>query len=244
MSKPDKWEAVRCFRHGDFIKLFRHRWGHVLPDDDAGRGDLWLLTTNASLARKEPKKKMRHLIEVWAPWMTSEEADAYVEHVWGLDFYQRLKTARELGEQLGLTNAEREALKIRQFKPVDMTDEELADQRKAKSRERRKRVRDSSGRPSRETYLAKFESGQRPWEALSIHRRTWERRRARAVLSDAIILTTVASLPAASSSGEAERGFQAGALSEDRAIQATKAGEVDREGSSSKRMRTRLRHAG
>ena len=37
MSKPDKWEAVRCFRHGDFVKLFRHRWGHALPDDDAGR---------------------------------------------------------------------------------------------------------------------------------------------------------------------------------------------------------------
>ena len=242
MSKPDKWEAVRCFRHGDFIKLFRHRWGPVLPDDDAGRGDLWLVVCNASLARKEPQKKMRHLIEVLAPWMTAEECEEYVKHVWGLDFYQRLMTGREIGESLRLTNAEREALKIRQFKPIDMTDEELAEQRKAKSRERRKRVRETSGRPSRETYLAKFESHQRPWEALGIHRRTWERRRA--ALSDAIIVTKVASLPAASSSGESERGFQGGAEDKGRSIQVTKTGEVESQQSGSHDLRQRLRHAG
>ena len=77
---------------------------------------------------------MAHVIEVWAPWMTPDERAAYVQHVWGLDLYQRIQTARELGEQLGLTNATREALKLWRFLPIDKTDDELAEQRAAKRR--------------------------------------------------------------------------------------------------------------
>ena len=36
----DKWELIRRLRYGALLKLLRHRWGHVLPDDDAGRDDL------------------------------------------------------------------------------------------------------------------------------------------------------------------------------------------------------------
>jgi len=32
-------------------------WGHVLPDDDSGRDDLWLLVTNVSLAAAETRKE-------------------------------------------------------------------------------------------------------------------------------------------------------------------------------------------
>ena len=115
----DKWELIRRLRYGALLKLFRHRWGNVLPDDDAGRDDLWLLVTNVSLAAAEPKKKMHHVIEMWAPWMSEEERSAYVKHVWGLDIYERTLTALELGRRLGLTNAEREALKLWPFLPID-----------------------------------------------------------------------------------------------------------------------------
>jgi hypothetical protein len=64
MSGDPKWELIRRLRYGALIRLFRHRWGHVLPDDDAGRDDLWLLVTNVSLAAAEPEKKMRHVIGV------------------------------------------------------------------------------------------------------------------------------------------------------------------------------------
>ena len=166
VGKVAKWERVRRFRYGCLIRLFRHRYGYHLPDDDAGREDLWLLLQNVSLAPAGSDKK------------------------------ERTPTARELGERLGVTNAEREALKLWQFKPVDKTDEELAEQRRIKSRERRKAAREKLGRPSCDVYLAKFESKQRPWEALGIHRRTWERRRA--ATSDAIIVSKVESLTAAS----------------------------------------------
>jgi hypothetical protein len=134
---------------------------------------------NVSLAISEPEKKMRHVIAVWAPWLSEEAAQERIEFLKLLTIYERTPTARELGERLRVTNAEREALKLWQFKPVDMTDDELAEHRKAKAREQRKAKRQL---PSREVHLAKFESSQRPWEALGIHRRTWERRRARAAL--------------------------------------------------------------
>src|SRR6516225_12214834 len=115
---PD-WEQVRRLRYGALRKIFHHRYGYELPDDDAGRDDLWLLVSNASLAQAEPEKKMRHVIEMWAPWMTAEEQDAYVKHVYGLDICERTQTGKEIGKRLGLTNAEREWLKLWPFRPID-----------------------------------------------------------------------------------------------------------------------------
>ena len=195
VGKVAKWERVRRFRYGCLIRLFRHRYGCQLPDDDAGREDLWLLLQNVSLASAGSEKKVRAAIEIWAPWLSKEEARERIEFLGVLTIYERSPTARELGERLGVTNAEREALKLWQFKPIDKTDEELAEQRRLKSRERRKAAREKLGRPSRDVYLAKFESKQRPWEALGIHRRTWERRRA--ARSAAIIVSKVESLTAA-----------------------------------------------
>jgi hypothetical protein len=129
-ESAERWERIRRLRYGALLRLFRHRWGHVLPDDDAGRDDLWLLVTNASLAVAEPQKKMRHVIEMWAPWMSSEEREAYGTHVWGLDRYERIQTGEEIGKRLGPTNADREALKLWPFKPIDRTDEELAELKK------------------------------------------------------------------------------------------------------------------
>jgi hypothetical protein len=94
VSTPD-WECVRRLRFGAMLRLFRDRWGHILPDDDAGSGDLWALVCNASLACKEPEMKMRNVIELWAPWMHADEREAYVKHVWGLDIYKRTPSAKE-----------------------------------------------------------------------------------------------------------------------------------------------------
>ena len=79
--ETDKWETVRRLRFGALVKLFRYRWGYVLPDDDAGRGDLWELVTNVSLAPAAADKKIRCVIETWAPWMQADEAAAMVSHV-------------------------------------------------------------------------------------------------------------------------------------------------------------------
>jgi hypothetical protein len=176
-TEAAKWELVRRLRYGALLGLFRHRYGHILPDDDAGRDDLWLLVTNVSLAAAEPEKKMRHVIEMWAPWMTPEEREAYVEHVWGLDIYQHIQTAAELGKRLGLTNAEREELKLWPFLPADKTQEEFAKLIKVRKRARCARKRREKGVQTREAYLAELASRPKPWIAEGISRRPWERRR-------------------------------------------------------------------
>ena len=172
-----KWETVRRLRNGALLKLFRSRYGYALPDDDAGREDLWLLVMNVSLAATEPEKKMRHVIEVWAPWMSVEEREAYVQHVWGLDKYERTSTGREIGQRLGLTNVERERLKLWPFKPIDATDEEIAERRKTRKRERLAQKRREKGIRTRADYLAGLASKPKPWEAEGVSRSNWYRKR-------------------------------------------------------------------
>ena len=200
------WETVRQLRYGALVKLFRHRWGYVLPQDDAGRDDLWLLVTNVSLAAVEPQKKMRHAIAVWAPWIEPEEAAAYVELVWGLDIYERIPTAQELGRRLRLTNAERLLLKLWPFKPIDATDAELAEQRRARRNERRRAKR---GR-TRAEYEAASLTKQRPWQAEGISRGTWYRRRAKSSETSAgpTIVFTAVTTPVSSLADRLKKGIQ------------------------------------
>jgi hypothetical protein len=239
-----KWELIRRLRYGALLRLFRHRWGNELPDDDAGRDDLWLLVTNVSLAAAEPKKKMRDVIEVWAPWMSAEEREAYIKHVWGLDIYERTPTALELGKRLGLTNAEREALKLWPFRPIDKTEEEIAEQAKARERERRAHNRRERGVRTREAYLAELASRPQPWIAESISRRTWERRR-KGVSADQrsmsqgeseIIVFKQRTHVASPSMGNLRKeGFHGGVLSKSLRI---KAREMETNASSSPELRT------
>ena len=175
-----KWEIVRRLRYGALLKLFRYRWGYELPDDDAGRSDLFELMLNLSLAPAAVKKKMACAIETWAPWMQPDEAKEMVCHVNRLTIYDRIPTARELGNRLRLTNAERERLRLWPIAPFDKTDEELVVQRKARERDRREKKRRQRGIKTREAYLASL-SKRRPWEAEKVSRSTWYNRGKRAL---------------------------------------------------------------
>ena len=223
----DKWELIRRLRYGALLKLFRHRWGHVLPDDDAGRDDLWLLVTNVSLAAAEPQKKMHHVIEMWAPWMSEEERSAYVKHVWGLDLYQRVQCGEQIGRLLGLTNAERQALKLWPFKPIDATEEELEKQRKARRREKRRAKREAKGVRSRDVYLAEMAAKPKPWIAGGISRRTWQRRRLSQGMVPIIVSKQVTDL--ASPSSVEQRGSHEGVLAEKHQLEPMESEKMDKE---------------
>ena len=98
---------------------------------------------------------------------------------WGLDIYERSLTALELGRRLGLTNAEREALKLWPFLPIDKTEEELAEQSKARERERRARKRRAKGVRTRKAYLAELARKPKPWITEGISRSAYYRKRKR-----------------------------------------------------------------
>jgi len=197
---------------------------------------------------------MRHVIEMWAPWMSPEEREYYVQHVWGLDIYERTETGLEIGKRLGLTNAERETLKLWPFLPIDKTAEQIAEQAKARERERRARKRRERGVRTRKAYLAELASRPKPWIAEGISRRTWERRRK----ANPDITQGVSGDQRSVSQGESEiivfkqrthvaspnmgnlrkEGFHGGVLSEDLTIQATEGVEVGTNASSSPEHRT------
>jgi hypothetical protein len=96
-----------------------------------------------------------------------------------------------------LTNAEREALSLWPIKPVDKTDLELAEQRKAKSRNARASKRRQRGVRTREQYLAELASKPKPWEGSGLSRAQWYRRKRDEVVtqrrrgSDATIVVKV-----------------------------------------------------
>ena len=71
-------EKLRRLRYGCFIRLFRHRYGHHLPNDDAGTDDLWLLIQNVSLVPFDWERRVRNTIETWAPWMSADDIEARV----------------------------------------------------------------------------------------------------------------------------------------------------------------------
>jgi hypothetical protein len=175
-------EALRRRRLGDLKRVLRSRYGHTLPDDDAGRDDLELLLDVVSFV-PNARYRMKNIIQTWAAWMSTNESYELVEHVLRKPRYLRKIKAAQLGDRLSLTYREREALGIRTIRPGDLTPEQFEERRKekrkAKKRALKERARRKAGVKSRIVYLATSLSRQKPWQREGISRRTWERRRAR-----------------------------------------------------------------
>lgn len=167
-------ETMRRLRLGNLRRLFRDRYGAVLPDDDAGRSDLYELLLPISVG-PHPDIKMPSAIEVWAPWMKQGETDALVEHIHRTPLCERKPTSKQLGERLRLTVTERQRLKLWTIRPYNMDKEELAAWRKANARARMRRLRQKRGSRSRTAYLAQSKSRQKPWEKAGVSRATWYR---------------------------------------------------------------------
>jgi hypothetical protein len=166
------------------VKLFRHRYGRHLPNDDAGTDDLWLLIQNVSLVPYDADRRVRNAIETWAPWLSADEVEARINFVMNLTTYERWPTAKELGIRLNVTNDERAALGLWWLKPVDMDDDELEAWRKQRKRERQAASRKARGRRTRAQYLADMKAKPKPWEAEGISQRQWQRRKCRGVRSN------------------------------------------------------------
>jgi hypothetical protein len=205
-KKPANDETFRRCRLGELRRLFRDRYGPILPDDDAGRGDLRELLLLASMAFN-PERNMRNILWQAAPWMTKEEAEQVMDDVNRTPTYLRKPSARTLGDRLRLTSEERHRLAIRTIKPFDRTDAELGADRKTKDAERRWRNRRAAKMKPREAWLANSLSRTKPWEKQKppISRRQWERNRAKmsqvhVASVSAVKLTTVTDRPASSES--------------------------------------------
>src|SRR5262249_6734019 len=178
-KQPDPAVLPR-WRVGDLTGFIRHRYGPTLPDDDAGRDDLNELLLPVSLRVKSPALVMRNTIETWAPWMTAEEAYSVIQQIERTPPKLRNRTAKDLGQRLNLTNAEREHLRVWTIAPVDMTADQraawLRQKKRQRDRLRLQRKRRAAGIRSRTVYLANSLSKQKPWLAEGTSRASWYRR--------------------------------------------------------------------
>jgi hypothetical protein len=173
-------EMIRRLRVGNLRKLFRARYGPVLPDDDAGREDLRELLLPISVG-PHAGIKMPNAIEIWAPWMQPEEAGRLIDQINLTPARQRRPTASNLGERLYLTNGERERLKLWTIAAHDLDQHQSQEHRKAKRRARDRRRRLLRGRKPRAEYEGNSANRAKPWELEGISRRTYYRRRKTAV---------------------------------------------------------------
>jgi hypothetical protein len=89
---------------------------------------------------------MANEVEILAPWMP--HAEDVIDHVNRLPIWQRRPEADKIGQRFRLTNAERERLRLWTMAPIDMTADDLAEQRKAKERARKARYRRRKGSKS------------------------------------------------------------------------------------------------
>jgi hypothetical protein len=155
---------MAAFRLAELRRLFLHRYGRTLPDDDAGREDLWMAVNHIALGGVDVFNRCQRFVGEWAPWLPGDEAKKMVEKIIAKPYRFRAGT---LCQRLRLTEAERILLKIKTIRAIDAT-ESPAQRKTRKQRERR-----ADARAKRPPPL----TASKPWEAEGICRRTWERRR-------------------------------------------------------------------
>lgn len=174
-TEPQKGERLRRVRLGQVRKVFRHRYGYQLPDDDAGREELRELLLLCSLHPTHPIDRMRSEIEVWAPWMPDEEGLEMINNVVRLPVRWRMANKVELGKRLNLTDYERRITGATSIMPVDMSEAELKERSLERERERKRQKRRMEKMKPRRIYESESASKNKPWAALGISRATYYR---------------------------------------------------------------------
>jgi hypothetical protein len=162
-------------RRKELQRLFLFRWGPTLPDDDAGRDDLTIMAHTIARLPGDASHHIEMFVEVSAPWMTRQDVDHMLATVLVKPLRFRADT---LGARLGLREVERTRLRIRTIGAIDLTKAERLSRRRDRQRRNRAQLRRTNGAKPRAIYEATSASRRRPWQALGISRRTWERRRA------------------------------------------------------------------
>jgi hypothetical protein len=142
--------SFAALRLANLFRLFEHRYGGPLPDDDAGRGDLEIVLHHVATAR-DAEHRMRSIARTWAPWADRIELAAIISKI--IARPKRFK-ADTVAEKLGVTNAERRALALWTLGAIDRNKE----QREADQRERRRAAQElrrrAAGGMSRADYRA------------------------------------------------------------------------------------------
>lgn len=121
---------IASLRLNDLARLFRARYGVVMPDDDAGRDDIAVAVNHlASLPR--PKGRIHAWLCLWCPWMTIADQERITA---AAIMHQQHWTADQLAWRLRLTDADRTALGITTIGAIDCSKRQRTMRRKARQK--------------------------------------------------------------------------------------------------------------
>jgi hypothetical protein len=182
--KPkDNSEGLRKVILGQLRKIFRERYvrnKYQFTNDEAGRDDLIVMLHYLALHPTYPREQMRNAIEIWAPWMSKDEAEMIISDLANLARRYLWLGREELRQKVWIKQADRERLGAKNIPPYDLTydltDAQLGRHNRAKKLERKRLKRRKAGAKPRSIYLMISNSKLQPWKDLGISRRTWYRR--------------------------------------------------------------------
>jgi hypothetical protein len=125
-------------RPRELSKLLWKRWrGKIPPDDEGKRAIRATLDCFAKLGA-DADRRMENFLQLNVSWMPAADRAAAKEAAFAANIFW---SAERLGKELCLTFAERCALGITTFRPVDVSFEELVDIQRKKHAERQRMTR-------------------------------------------------------------------------------------------------------
>jgi hypothetical protein len=175
----DKWRGILRVRLGHVRRVLQSRYGVKVPDDDAGYEDLrvYLHTKAQCCLPRNRERALLNEIDLMAPWMPVDRARQVAAEI----ATKPMKlTSITLGQMLNLSSEERVCLSVWQIRAVGETTEDMKERRRQRNRDLQRIKRARDGSQTREQYRRSALSNTKPWEAMGVCRRTYERRRAKA----------------------------------------------------------------
>lgn len=162
--------SVVGIRVAEIGRVFADNYGDALPDDDAGRDDLFVLLNHAAYYT-DARPRMRTVACAWAPWLPADALDDLIADITARPLRWR---ADSLAKRLGVTDEQRTRLALRTIGAIDVTADERHERRKERDRLAKEAKRRAAGVPPRSARRS-------PWRLAGVSRRTWFRRRARPI---------------------------------------------------------------
>lgn len=145
-KKPDRNRLITLVRMHELERVFQHRYGRFLPDDDSGVDDFTLMAHHIAQLPGSALPRIVAWARAWAPWMSPTQAAEIAHRV--MENPLRF-TADVLAWRLRLSMVDRTHLRITTIGAFDLSKAERQEDRKRKKREaeRIRRAKNSSGRP-------------------------------------------------------------------------------------------------
>jgi hypothetical protein len=163
---------LAALRVRDLDQLFRARYGEEMPDDDAARDDIAVMVHHLAALPRDPRQRVRAWLHRRAPWLSPAEAGKLLDEA--INRPRRWR-ADKLGKRLGLTTADRTALRITTIGAIDQSKAQRTTARRKRNRLAKEAKRRKHGAIPRDEYENRSIARVKPWLLLEMSRATWYR---------------------------------------------------------------------